>query len=122
VLAEGRPASRTPDDPVVPRRSSSALVALLAGLGGVLFFVLGVVASGGSSGIASSLFLLSILAGIMAIVFGAAAKGQIRRGRAPAADRGRATAGLILGIVNVSLYVLFILLVIVLVLASGWSL
>jgi hypothetical protein len=122
ILAGGRLVSRTQDDPVVPRRSGLALAALLAGIGGLLLFVLGVIVSAGPSGIASPIFLFSFLAGIAAIVAGAVARGQVGRGQAPAADRGRATAGLILGILNVTIFALLILLIIILLLAWGWIL
>ena len=121
IFAEGHLAARTQDDPVVPRRSGLALVSLIAGIGGLLLFILGIAASASATGITSLLFLLSFLAGILAVVFGAVAKGQIRKGLAPAADRGRATTGLILGIVNLSIFVLIILLFVAIIVAWGWT-
>ncbi len=120
VLAEGRLAARAQqDDPVAPRRSGLALASLLAGIGGLLLFVLGVAASGSVSGISVLFFLLSFLTGILAVVFGAVARGKIRDGLAPKTDRGRATAGFILGIVNMSIFVLLTLLFVAIIVA--WS-
>jgi hypothetical protein len=119
ILAGGSLAARTQDDPVVPRRSGLALAALIAGIGGLALFVLGIAASASATGIGSALFLFSFIGGILAVVFGAVAKGKVRDGLAPRTDRGRATAGFILGLVNLSLFLLLTLLFIAIIIAWG---
>jgi hypothetical protein len=119
ILAGGSLPARTQDDPVVPRRSGLALAALIAGIGGLALFVLGIAASASATGITSAFLLLSLIAGILAVVFGAVAKGKVRDGLAPRTDRGRATAGFILGLVNLSIFVLLTLAFVALIVA--WS-
>lgn len=106
-----KPAAGTEDDPVVPKRSGLALASLVLGIAGLAALVIGAAASAGGIG------LFALIAGILALVFGAVAKGQIRNGQGNKADRGRATAGFILGLVNLGIFVLIFLLVIALVAA-----
>jgi hypothetical protein len=103
----------TEDDPVVPKRSGMALASLVLGIIGLSALLIGAAASSGG------LTLLSLIAGILALVFGAVAKGQIRNGQGNKADRGRATAGFILGLVNVGIFALIFLLAIAVIAAWG---
>jgi|GEM_PF-4378647 len=119
ALSGGYPETGKQDTPPA-KRNSMALASLITGIGGLAAFVLGIVASAGTSGgVAGILFLLALIGGILATVFGGVAKGQIRNGQGTADDRGRATAGLILGIVNMSVFALLILLAIAFILAWG---
>lgn len=128
VLLSGRLTATTQDDPVVPKRNGMALASLIAGSSGMgllllaLFTTIAGAASAIGAQITGLIFLLAFIAGVLAVVFGAVAKGQIRNGKGTLIDRGRATAGLILGLVNLGVFVLFFFLVIFLLIAWGWSL
>ena len=119
VLAGKHPVAVRQDDPP-SGRNGMALASLILGVGGLVALILGVAASAGTSGVAAGvLTLLALISGILAAVFGGVAKAQIRDGKGTPADRGRATAGMILGIVNMSIFALVILLAVALVLAWG---
>jgi hypothetical protein len=119
VLSGKHPVAARQDDPP-PARNGMALASLILGVGGLVALLLSVVASAGTSGaLAGVLSLLALISGILAAVFGGVAKAQIREGKGTQADRSRATAGMILGIVNMSIFALVILLALALILAWG---
>jgi hypothetical protein len=119
VLLSGRLPAKAQDDPVVPKQNGLARASLIAGVGGIVLFVLAVGATAAAMQISGVLFLLSLIAGILAVVFGAVAKGQIRDGKGSPSDRGMATTGLIMGLVTLGIFVLLLLLAILFILA--WS-
>ena len=119
ALAGKHPVAGRQDNPPAAR-NGMALASLILGVGGLVALILGVAASAGTSGaVAGVLTLLALISGILAAVFGGVAKAQIRDGKGTSADRSRATAGMILGIVNMSIFALVILLALALILAWG---
>jgi hypothetical protein len=117
ALRHKRPAAGTPEDPVA-RESGLPTLALVAGIVGIIGLVGGF--AGGAIGLgagAGVLFLLGFLGGLTALIAGGIAKGRIRRGQEAESGRGKATAGLILGIVNLSIILLLVALFIVLIVA-----
>lgn len=120
VLLHKQPVAGTQDNPA-PGKSALPAVALIAGIVGVI----GLVGSfaGGAIGLGAGtavLFLLGFLGGLTAVITGGIAKGRIRRGKDAEGGRGKATAGLILGIVNLSLiFLLFILALVIVIALSG---
>jgi hypothetical protein len=109
----------TQQDPVL-RESGLPTVALIAGILGIIglvgSFAGGVIGLGAGAGV---LFLLGFLGGLTALIAGGIAKGRIRRGLDAKSGRGKATAGLILGIVNLAVMLLLVALFIVLIIAWG---
>ncbi len=110
TLLPKRPAAGTQDNPA-PRESALPTIALVAGIVGIVGLV-GSFAAGviGAGPIGAGLFVLGFLGGLLAVILGGIAKGRIRRGLEAGSGRGKATAGLILGIVDLSIiFLLFIL-------------
>ncbi|HEX8530690.1 MAG TPA: hypothetical protein VF646_11735 [Cytophagales bacterium] len=119
ALLHKRPAAPTQDNPAAGKSSLPA-IALAAGLIGILSllgsFVAGAAVSGGLGGL---LFALAFISGLLGIILGGIAKGRIRRGEDAASGRGKANAGFILGIVDLS--IIFLLFVLVLLIAAAVS-
>ncbi len=119
ALLHKRPAAGKQQDPV-PGESGLPTVALIAGIVGIIGLVVsfagGVIGLGAGAG---ALFLLGFLGGLTALITGGIAKGRIRRGLDAESGRGKATAGLILGIVNLAIILLLVALFIVLIIAWG---
>jgi hypothetical protein len=107
----------TQDNPA-PGRSSLPAIALASGLIGILSllgsFVAGAATAGPLGGI---LFALAFVGGLLGIILGSIAKGRIRRGKDAERGRGKANAGFILGIVDLSIIVLLFVLIALLVAA-----
>jgi hypothetical protein len=119
ALLHKRPAAGNQDDPV-PAQSALPTVALVAGVLGLIAligsFAGGAIGAGAGTAV---LFLFAFLAGLTAVIAGGIAKGRIRRGLDAASGRRNATAGLVMGIVNLSLILLLLAAFIILIVA--WS-
>lgn len=119
ALLHRRPAVGKQDDPA-PAQSALPTVALVAGVLGLIAFVGsfagGIIGQGAGTAV---LFLLAFLGGLTAVIAGGIAKGRIRRGLDAASGRGKATVGLVLGIVNLS--AILLLLAAVIILIAAWS-
>ncbi len=119
ALLHKRPPAATQDNPEAGK-SSLPTIALVAGLVGILSllgsFVAGAAVSGALGGL---LFALAFISGLLGIILGGIAKGRIRRGKDAASGRGKANAGFILGIVNLS--IIFLLFVLILLIAAAVS-
>ncbi len=119
VLLHERPAASTQDNPA-SQQSSLPAVALITGLVGILALLGSAVGAFAALGpVSGLLFALAFLSGLTAIILGGIAKGRIRRGKDAESGRGKATAGLILGIVDLSIILLLFALAIVI--AIAWS-
>ncbi len=119
ALLHKRPAAATQDNPAAGKSSLPA-IALAAGLIGVLSLVGSFVAGAATSGPLGGLLLaLAFISGLLGIILGGIAKGRIRRGKDAASGRGKANAGFILGIVDLSIF--FLLFVLVLLIAAAVS-
>lgn len=118
VLLHKRPAAGAQDNPA-PREGDLPAISLIAGIVGVVSPVVGFAGAviGLGPGVAV-LFPLGFLGGLTAVITGGIAKGRIRRGEDAESGRGKATAGLILGIVNLS--VLFLLIILILLIAIAF--
>ena len=108
------PVESTQDNPAASRSSLPA-IALGFGLIGILAllgtFAAAVTSAGPLGGL---LFALAFVGGLLGVILGGIAKGRIRRGKDAASGRGKASAGLILGIVDLSIiFVLFVLALII---------
>lgn len=119
VMRHKQPVAGTQDNPA-PAESALPTVALIAGIVGIIGLV-GTFAASllGLGAIGGGLFLLGFLGGLLAIILGGIAKGRIRRGQDAESGRGKATAGLIMGIVNLS--VVFLLVILALLIAIALS-
>lgn len=103
------------------KRNGLALAALLTGIVGLISLVLGWVASAASRGrLASVLILGGYLSGLVAAVAGRVARKRIRDGKGTAADRNIATAGMVLGLVNVIGFALVLSVLFVVLMFGGW--
>ena len=119
VLLHKRPVGGRQDNPP-PGESSLPTFSLVAGIIGMVGLIGSFVGSFLGLGVwAGVLFLLGVLGGLAAVITGGIAKGRIRRGLDAESGRGKATAGLILGIVNLGVLILLSALAIVLIIA--WS-
>lgn len=121
ALRARHPAAATLDNPA-PVESGLPTAAFIAGLVGAIALLLSPVALVNPIGL--PLVLLAFLGGLLGIILGGIAKGRIRRGQDAESGRSKASAGLILGIVNLSVMFLVIALAVLLLVAlvaSGWS-
>jgi hypothetical protein len=101
VLSGSNPRAGRQDTPPA-KRNGLALAALLMGIAGLISMVMGWVASAASRGrVASVLLLGGYLTSLVAAVAGRVARKRIRDSKGTAADRNMATAGMVLGLVNV---------------------
>ncbi|MBD0256839.1 MAG: DUF4190 domain-containing protein [Cytophagales bacterium] len=119
ALLHKRPAAATQDNPTAGKSSLPA-IALAAGLIGILALLGSFVAGAAFSGpLGGLLFALAFISGLLGVILGGIAKGRIRRGKDATSGRGKANAGFILGIVDLSIIV--VLFALVLVIAIAWS-
>lgn len=120
ALLYKRPAAGMQEDPV-PRKSALPAIALAAGLIGVLSLLGSIMAAVTSLGlIGGVLFALAFVGGLLGVILGGIARGRIRRGKDVESGRGKATAGLVLGLVDLALiFLLFILVLLIAIAVSG---